>query len=69
MKDISVIYSEIIKPLIPYKPNDGGKLTKKQLEKFNRDLTTLVIGIVIGADLSGDKIDKLAEQIKSLQNK
>lgn len=67
MKQIIDIYEQIVKPLRPFRP-DNKNLNKKQLEKFNRDLTTLVCGIIIGADLSGDKIDKLAEQLKSLIN-
>lgn len=66
-KDVRDIYHLVVKPLRPDTPD--GKLNKKELEIFSRRLTDFIIGMIVGADLSGDKIDRLAEQIKKLNQK
>lgn len=65
MKNINDIYAQIIEPLKPYVPNDK-KPTKKQRDRFDDRLIMLILGMVVGSELVGDKIQDLAKQIKSL---
>lgn len=64
MKNINQIYADIIEPISMQ--NSFKKPTKRDLSLFNMRLISLIVGMVLGSDLNGDKIDRLAKKISKL---
>ena len=71
MKTSVEIYDTVIKDLQPFAftSQSSRKPRVKDYELLIERLTALIIGMVMGADLSGDKIDRLAKQIRKLKIK
>jgi len=70
MKNVLDIYHQIIEPVRLYVFKEGMVYRKPTIKDYEQDsdrLITLIIGLIIGADLSGDKIDRLAKQIKKIK--
>lgn len=69
MKDIRQIHHDIIRPLGFYGKNNPKSPTIEELGEYSQKLEVLIMGMVIGADLSGDKIDRLSKEIRKLNKK
>jgi hypothetical protein len=68
MKTPMEIYDTVIKVLHPFAftSQSSRKPNIRDYKLLTERLAALIMGMIMGADLSGDKIDRLAKQIKKL---
>lgn len=68
MKTPREIYDTIIRDLQPFSFThlSSRKPNSREHRDYENRLITLIVGIVIGSELSGDKIDRLAKQVAKL---